>query len=114
MEEKNKRRIKFLLLVTIVCVFTIVLTLSFNLIFRHYEPLVYKTEWGDKYHAFNCSYLHTSSIPIPLSKCKELKLTSCSRCGGKSYEMILVNIDTNNRGRQRVADPYSCYQDILF
>ncbi len=88
---KNKKQIKILFWICFIVVFTIILTMLFNLKFRHYEQLVYKTEWGNKYHAINCGYLHSSSLPIALSKCKDLGLTACSRCGGKSYEKILVN-----------------------
>ncbi|MBO4962715.1 MAG: hypothetical protein J6C97_02955 [Clostridia bacterium] len=88
---KNKRVLKILFWTSFIFILTIVLTMLFNFGFRRYEPLVYKTEWGDKYHAVDCSYLHSSSIPIALSKCKDLGLTACSRCGGKSYETILVN-----------------------
>ena len=88
---KNKKIFKILFWISFVLGLTILLTEFVNLIFRHYEPLVYKTEWGSKYHAINCSYLRYSFLPIPLSECKELGLTACSRCGGVSYEKVLVN-----------------------
>ena len=44
------------------------------------EVTVYVTRTGKKYHRAGCSYLRTSSIPMPLKDAKAKGYTACSRC----------------------------------
>jgi hypothetical protein len=43
------------------------------------DPTVYVTTTGNKYHRASCSYLRSSSIPIPLSQAAA-RYGPCSRC----------------------------------
>jgi len=45
-----------------------------------YDPTVYTTNTGSKYHSAGCQYLSKSCIPIKLSAAKASGLTPCSRC----------------------------------
>ena len=44
------------------------------------ETVVYRTEYGTKYHTENCQYLRKSKIEIRLSVAKETGLKPCSVC----------------------------------
>ncbi len=45
-----------------------------------YDPIVYITKTGRKYHSAGCRYLKSSSIPIKLSEAKAEGYTPCSVC----------------------------------
>ena len=45
-----------------------------------YHPRVYVTTYGDKYHATDCYYLHSSKIAKSLTQAKSSGYTACSYC----------------------------------
>ncbi len=45
-----------------------------------YDPIVYITKTGSKYHSAGCRYLKSSCIPIKLSEAKARGYTPCSVC----------------------------------
>ena len=70
---------------------TIILTLLLNaLFFKHEEELVYVTDTGDCYHSYDCSYLRSVN-PIGIEQAKKQGYRMCSRCGGETYGIIIVD-----------------------
>lgn len=63
------------------------------------EPKVYVTNYGDKYHSYNCQYLYGSKIAIGIYKAKDEGYTACSVCGGKSNGTIQEQYFSNNGSR---------------
>ena len=90
--------------------------------------IVYVTKTGEKYHAGNCGYLHSSKIQTTLEVAKLSGYTACSRCkGAASYapktktnnapikSVVAVQCSgttqAGNRCKRRTKDPSGrCYQ----
>lgn len=54
------------------------------------EPKVYVTQYGDCYHSYDCSYLHSSKIPKGKNQAKQQGYRVCSRCYGTASGTIEV------------------------
>ena len=87
----NDSKKKILKMVIIFLSVTIILTLLLNaLFFKHEEELVYVTDTGDCYHSYDCSYLRSVN-PIGIEQAKKQGYRMCSRCGGETYGIIIVD-----------------------
>ena len=73
------------------------------------EPRVYITNYGDKYHSYDCQYLYDSKIAIGIYKAKDEGYSACVICGGKSSGTIREEYfsDTNNNDGSFYAPLYS-------
>ena len=60
-------------------------------IHTEYQPRIYITEYGDKYHATDCHYLHASKIAKSLIEAQNEGYTPCSHCHGRCDGAILIN-----------------------
>ena len=49
------------------------------------NQIVYITETGNKYHAYDCQYLHSSCISMPLEIAQEKGYIMCSVCKGEAH-----------------------------
>ena len=54
------------------------------------EPKVYVTKYGDCYHSYDCSYLHSSMIAKGKDKAREQGYRACSKCNGVANGLIEV------------------------
>ncbi len=93
MKKQSLARItKAVLIVAVTICITVFGTLILNdLAFRHTEGVVYKTKTGECYHASDCGYLWNSAIPIGEEKAQKSGLRRCSRCGGESSGIMVVD-----------------------
>lgn len=92
MNDKVKKVFINVGVLTLIILSVWLLTLLINFVFfRHYEPLVYRTEYGECFHAEGCQYLYNSKIPIGLKQAKNVGLYACSVCNGASKDSILIN-----------------------
>ena len=54
------------------------------------EPKVYVTTYGDCYHSYSCSYLHSSRISKGKEQARSQGYRACSKCYGVSNGTIEV------------------------
>ena len=78
------------------------------------EPKVYITDYGDKYHSYDCQYLYDSKTAIGLYKAKDEGYTACSICGGKSNGTIQEKYFSNDSPYTGNSNYYSPFNSSTY